>query len=76
MAYGRLWWLFDDPQTRAGGPLQGGYAALGAYGQCIVVIPKLDMVIAHKVAQDTGPGAGRTMAICRQLVDAVLDARE
>jgi CubicO group peptidase (beta-lactamase class C family) len=47
--YARLWWFFDDAQSRAGGPLQGGYSAMGAYGQYITVIPKLDMVIAHKV---------------------------
>jgi CubicO group peptidase (beta-lactamase class C family) len=47
--YGRLWWLFDDPKSRAGGPLQGAYTAIGTFGQYITVIPKLDVVIAHKV---------------------------
>jgi CubicO group peptidase (beta-lactamase class C family) len=22
LGYGKLWWLFDDPESRAGGPLQ------------------------------------------------------
>jgi CubicO group peptidase (beta-lactamase class C family) len=49
MSYGKLWWIFDDSKSRPGGPLQGAYTAIGAYGQYITVIPKLGMVVAHKV---------------------------
>jgi CubicO group peptidase (beta-lactamase class C family) len=49
MHYGKLWWVFDHPRSRVSAPLEGTYSALGAYGQYITVIPKLDMVVAHKV---------------------------
>ncbi len=43
-AYGYMWWIYagDDPR------LEGAYTASGAFGQFIMVIPRLDMVIAHK----------------------------
>lgn len=43
--YGYMWWLAGDT---ADSLLTGSYTAIGAYGQFITVIPKLDMVIAHK----------------------------
>jgi len=43
--YGYMWWLAGDS---ADSLLKGSYTAIGAYGQFITVIPKLDMVIAHK----------------------------
>ena len=46
--YGFMWWVWDGP--RATGPFAGAYAARGAYGQYIVVLPKLDLVVAHKTA--------------------------
>ena len=46
--YGYLWWVWDGPA--ATGPWEGAYAGLGAIGQHIVVIPKLDLVVAHKTA--------------------------
>lgn len=49
LGYGLLWWIFDP----AGGwdhALAGAYSATGAYGQFITVIPRRDMVIAHKTA--------------------------
>jgi len=52
MGYGKLWWLFDDDAFCHGGPLEGAYTACGMYGQFITVVPKLDLVIAHK----GGPG--------------------
>ena len=50
--YGFLWWIFDGPT--AIGPFEGAYTAMGAVGQYITVLPKLDMVVAHK----TKPGNG------------------
>ena len=44
--YGYMWWVWDGPY--ANGPFEGAYTARGAYGQYITVIPKLDMVVAHK----------------------------
>ena len=45
-----MWWIyenfFDNPD------FEGAYSASGWGGQFIVVIPKLDMVIAHKTKID------------------------
>ena len=49
LGYGWLWWIFD-PAADWPAPLKGAYTASGAFGQFITVIPKLDMVVAHKVA--------------------------
>ncbi|MFZ6760980.1 serine hydrolase domain-containing protein [Undibacterium sp. Ji50W] len=49
--YGYLWWTLTDPPDS---PLSDAYMAWGQYGQFILVIPKRQMVIAHKhqVADD------------------------
>lgn len=46
LGYGYLWWIFDGPE--AVGPYEGDYTGIGAGGQYLTVIPKLDMVITHK----------------------------
>jgi CubicO group peptidase (beta-lactamase class C family) len=48
LGYGWLWWIFD-PAGDWPAPLKGGYTASGALGQFITVVPRLDMVVAHKV---------------------------
>jgi CubicO group peptidase (beta-lactamase class C family) len=50
LGYGYLWWIHEEPGT----VLEGGYSARGAVGQYITVLPKLDMVIAHKRALRPG----------------------
>ena len=50
--YGYLWWVWDAPYDN--GALQGAYSATGAFGQFITVIPKLDLVIAHKTKYEYG----------------------
>jgi CubicO group peptidase (beta-lactamase class C family) len=69
--YGYLWWVFDGPT--ATGAFEGAYTAMGAVGQYITVLPKLDMVIAHK----TKPGDGRNVGLDQYLgfLDRVLAAR-
>lgn len=47
LAYGYLWWIFD-PGASWPAAMKGGYTASGAFGQFITVLPKLDLVIAHK----------------------------
>lgn len=52
--YGILWWVWDAPawpgvQT---GPYQGAYAAMGAGGQYIIILPTRQMVVVHKVDID------------------------
>ena len=48
--YGYMWWLYqtDEPAFK------GAYAAHGAMGQYITVIPELDMVVAHKTDSTYG----------------------
>lgn len=46
VGYGFLWWIFDG--TWGQGPYEGAYTAMGAGGQYITVLPKLDLVVAHK----------------------------
>ncbi|EJL85113.1 penicillin-binding protein, beta-lactamase class C [Polaromonas sp. CF318] len=43
--YGYLWWVLEEPSDS---PLQGAYMAWGVHGQYILVVPKRQMVIAHK----------------------------
>ncbi|MHB1169838.1 MAG: serine hydrolase domain-containing protein [Longimicrobiales bacterium] len=68
--YGYLWWIFDDPAL--GPEYRGAYVAHGAVGQHILVVPALDLVVAHK----TRPGDGRRVshdefhAVARLLVSA------
>ena len=45
--YGCMWWVWDAQSSDD--PMAGAYGARGLFGQHITVIPKLDMVIAHKV---------------------------
>jgi CubicO group peptidase (beta-lactamase class C family) len=49
LGYGLLWWTFDGDAFRRT-PLRGAYTASGAFGQFITVIPRLDLVVAHKTA--------------------------
>jgi CubicO group peptidase (beta-lactamase class C family) len=44
--YGYLWWVFDGEHAK--GIYEGAYQGNGAGGQYITVIPKLDLVVAHK----------------------------
>lgn len=44
--YGYMWWLWDP--SVAAEDFHGAYNAIGYMGQYITVIPKHDMVIAHK----------------------------
>ena len=54
--YGYLWWVFDRPEL--GPTYQGAFTGLGAVGQQILVMPALDLVVAHK----TRPGEGRSVS--------------
>jgi CubicO group peptidase (beta-lactamase class C family) len=54
-AYGYLWWLWDEAGNS--GAYEGAYTAMGAGGQFITVLPKLDLVIAFKT---NNTGANQT----------------
>jgi CubicO group peptidase (beta-lactamase class C family) len=44
--YGYMWWVWDAPNSP--GPFEGACTGMGAGGQFITVLPRLDMVVAHK----------------------------
>ena len=69
--YGYLWWTWDGPWST--GPFEGAYTGRGAVGQYITVLPKLDMVVAHK----TVPGGGRNVGWgpYQELLDLLVAAR-
>jgi CubicO group peptidase (beta-lactamase class C family) len=54
--YGYLWWVFDDPDLPDA--YDGAFTGLGAVGQHILVMPALDLVVAHK----TAPGRDRSVS--------------
>ena len=54
--YGYLWWVWDGPHSA--GPYEGAYTGLGAVGQHITVLPKLDLVVVHK----TDPASGGSVS--------------
>ncbi len=75
--YGYLWWI---PERPADSPLAGSYFAWGYFGQFILVVPKRDMVIVHKL--DTRAAVGdkvdhlgpnQFLAIAQRIVDAPCD---
>ena len=67
--YGYLWWIWDGPA--AVGPYEGAYTGIGAFGQYITVLPRLDMVVAHKSAD--GHTVSRNQYV--ELVDGIIAAR-
>jgi hypothetical protein len=75
--YSFLWWTRVRPDTADA--FHGAYAAEGAAGQYILVVPKLDMVVAHKVVSrgSGAPTAERSVTLPQfeALVRAVASAR-
>lgn len=70
--YGYLWWPFDGDWNS--GAYEGAYSGIGAVGQYITVIPKLDLVIAHKTEPRAGsPGVQHPQFWA--LVDKIVAAR-
>ena len=55
--YGYLWWVWDGPHSA--GAFEGAYTGLGAVGQHITILPKLDLVVVHKT--DPATADGRTV---------------
>ncbi len=71
--YGYLWWVWDarDPSD----PLTGAFTAWGINGQYITVVPKLDMVVAHKTdpANRRSVSARQYDVLLRMLIAAKLE---
>ena len=73
--YSFLWWTRARPDTTD--VFHGSYAAQGAFGQYILVVPRLDMVVAHKVVKRGSMEAAEsvTEAQFEALVRAIVSAR-
>jgi dihydroorotase/N-acyl-D-amino-acid deacylase len=73
VGYGYLWWVFDGPWNT--GLYEGAYTGIGAIGQFITVIPKLDLVIAHKTIprQPNNPSVSQGEYFA--LLDRIIAAR-
>jgi CubicO group peptidase (beta-lactamase class C family) len=73
--YSFLWWTRLRPDTTDA--MRGAYAAEGAFGQYIMVVPKLDMVVAHKVIVRGGATAEQSVSLPQfeALVRAIVSAR-
>ena len=67
VGYGYLWWVLDGPWNT--GPYEGAYSGFGAIGQYITVLPKLDIVVAHK----TIPRPPNTPSVSEAQYFALLD---
>ncbi len=50
LSYSHMWWIFEEFYNNP--DFEGAFCATGWGGQFIVVIPKLNMVIAHKTRVD------------------------
>jgi CubicO group peptidase (beta-lactamase class C family) len=70
--YGYLWWVWDGSQ--ATGAFEGAYDARGAYGQYIIVMPKLDLVIAHKTRPDLLDAQGNPRGVWDSDLVQILNA--
>lgn len=55
--YGSMWWVWDGANSP--GPFAGAFTAWGVGGQYITVLPRLDMVVAHKADTQAPAGGGR-----------------
>jgi len=72
-SYGYMWWLFDDQSPVNDWQYFGGYTALGAFGQWIMVLPAVDMVIAVKTNSVYGRhGGGRGV---EKAIDVLVHAK-
>jgi len=72
VGYGYLWWV---PEVESGNPLVGSYAARGAYGQYILVAPKLDLVVAHQRAVEDREVTPVLWLQFMEVVERVVSAR-
>ena len=69
-AYGYMWWIWVKYKNPY---LEGAYLATGAYGQYILIIPKLNMVIVHKTKSDYKRNTN--LAYFEKLVYKILDTK-
>jgi CubicO group peptidase (beta-lactamase class C family) len=71
--YGCMWWVWDAPNSP--GPFEGAFTGIGAVGQWITVLPRLDMVVTHKtdpVQVSPHRGGKQTRSVSGSEYDAIL----
>jgi CubicO group peptidase (beta-lactamase class C family) len=75
--YGYMWWIFPPGYGEDEGWTNVSrfrmYAALGAYGQVIMVIPEAEVVFVHRV--DSYNGKNVTLSEWMRLLEMILAAR-
>ena len=77
--YGYMWWLLDADEDRS--PYKGAYAGRGSYGQFLLVVPALDLVIAHKTRYQRTETTEQYHSVAvsskqfKEIADAIVDAR-
>jgi CubicO group peptidase (beta-lactamase class C family) len=69
--YGYMWWVWEKYGSH--GLFEGAHTGMGAFGQYITVIPKLDMVIAHKTA--VPPRKFVSWVQYEGIIDKIIEAR-
>ncbi len=70
LAYGYLWWIWKDNN----GIFKGAYYASGAYGQYLLIIPELKMVISLKTKY--AYRRKTNFPIFRELVYKIVDSKK
>jgi CubicO group peptidase (beta-lactamase class C family) len=76
--YGGLWWVWQAPMfpgNISNGPLQGAFSAMGAGGQFITVLPREDMIVAHKVDIDADTNAAVGAMSYHAILSMVIDSK-
>lgn len=53
-SYGYMWWIFDYEYYKTNPAYEGVYMARGSGGQYLLVMPKLDLVVAWKTSTSGG----------------------
>ena len=77
--YGYMWWVFDKATHSP--EYKGAYAARGHFGNYIVVMPELDLVISHKTwpieynSSEEYADVNVTWGEMQKIIDRLLAAR-
>jgi len=73
--YGYMWWVAVDGRHFPGMTMdEGTYWAAGMYGQYLVIIPRRDLVVVHRVNSDI-PGQNVSGAQFGRLLRMILEAK-
>jgi CubicO group peptidase (beta-lactamase class C family) len=64
--YGYLWWVWDGPWNT--GHFRGAFAGHGLHGQHVVVVPMVDLVVAHTTRPDAAMSHAELVDVVDQLI--------